>query len=105
MTSMLEMASGLLDKNLEFEMTFDQWIDAVNTGVRSRLGNDVRTEELSWDSAIWVTATGTAVASISDDEATAKLSFDEGEKYSVDFRQASAAPEVISAMIAGRLAR
>jgi hypothetical protein len=102
---MLEMASGLLDKNLEFEMTFDQWIDAVNTGVRSRLGNDVRTEELSWDSAIWVTATGTAVASISDDEATAKLSFDEGEKYSVDFRQASAAPEVISAMIAGRLAR
>src|SRR5450755_1013125 len=105
MTSMLEMASGLLDKNLEFEMTFDQWIDAVNTGVRSRLGNNVRTEELSWDSAIWVTATGTAVASISDDEATAKLSFDEGEKYSVDFRQASAAPEVISAMIAGRLAR
>ena len=105
MASMLKTASGLLDKNLEFKMTFDQWIDAVNMGVRSRLGNDVRTEELSWDSAIWVTATGTAVASISDDEATAKLSFDQGEKYSVDFRQASAAPEVISAMIAGRLAR
>ncbi len=84
-------------------MTFDQWIDAVNTGVRSRLGENVRTEELSWDSAIWVTAAGTAVASVSDDETTAKLTFDEGEKYLVDYRQASAAPDVISAMIAGRL--
>jgi hypothetical protein len=84
-------------------MTFDKWIDAVNTGVRSRLGENVRTEELSWDSAIWVSAAGTAVASVSDDEKTAKLSFDEGEKYLLDYRQASASPELISAMIAGRL--
>ncbi len=84
-------------------MTFDQWIDAVNTGVRTRLGDNVRTEELSWDSAIWVSASGTAVASVSDDEKTAKLSFDEGDKYSVDYRLPAAAPELISAMIAGRL--
>ncbi len=85
-------------------MTFDQWIDAVNTGVRSRLGASVRTEELSWDSAIWVSPTGTAVAAVSDDETTAKLTFDEGDKYSVDYRLPAAAPELISAMIAGRLA-
>ncbi len=84
-------------------MTFDKWIDAVNTGVRSRMGENVRTEELSWDSAIWVSAAGTAVASVSDDETTAKLSFDEGEKYVLDYRQASASPELISAMIVGRL--
>jgi hypothetical protein len=100
---MLKPASGHLDKKVEFSMTFDQWIDAVNAGVRSRLGDSVRTEELSWDSAIWVTAAGTAVASVSDDDSTAKLSFDEGDKYSVDYRLPAAAPELISAMIAGRL--
>lgn len=84
-------------------MTFDQWINAVNTGVRSRLGNNVRTEELSWDSAIWVGPAGTAVASVADDESTAKLFFDEGDKYAVDIRLPAAAPELISAMIAGRL--
>jgi hypothetical protein len=84
-------------------MTFDQWIDAVNAGVRSRLGDTVRTEELSWDSAIWVSPNGTAVASVADDESTAKLSFDEGDKYSVDIRLPAASPELISAMIAGRL--
>jgi hypothetical protein len=84
-------------------MTFDQWIDAVNAGVRSRLGDGVRTEELSWDSAIWVSAAGTAVATVSDDEATAKLFFDQGDKYSVDYRLPAADPELISAMIAGRL--
>jgi hypothetical protein len=84
-------------------MTFDQWIDAVNAGVRSRLGESVRTEELSWDSAIWVSAAGTAVAQIADDETTAKLSFDEGDKYAVDYRLPAAAPELISALIAGRL--
>lgn len=101
---MLNSASGHLDNISELEMTFDQWIDAVNTGVRSRLGDSVRTEELSWDSAIWVSAAGTAVASVSDDETTAKLSFDEGDKYAVDYRLPAAAPELISAMIAGRLA-
>ncbi len=84
-------------------MTFDQWIDAVNVGVRTRLGEAVRTEELSWDSAIWVSKAGTAVATVADDDSTAKLVFDEGDKYSVDFRQPAASPEIISAMIAGRL--
>ena len=84
-------------------MTFDQWVDAVNAGVRSRLGESVRTEELSWDSAIWVSDAGTAVASVADDETTAHLSFDQGEKYSVDYRLPAASPELISAMIAGRL--
>jgi hypothetical protein len=84
-------------------MTFDQWIDAVNSGVRSRLGDGVRTEELSWDSAMWVSPSGTAVAQVADDESTAKLSFDVGDKFCVDIRLPEAAPEHISAMIAGRL--
>lgn len=84
-------------------MTFDQWIDAVNTGVRSRLGESVRTEELSWDSAIWVSAAGTAVASVADDESTARLYFDEGDKYSLDIHAEAASPELVSALIAGRL--
>jgi hypothetical protein len=88
---------------MEKKMTFDQWIDAVNAGVRSRLGENVRTEELSWDSAIWVSPAGTAVASVADDETTAKLSFDQGDKYSTDYRLPTAAPELISAMIAKRL--
>jgi len=32
----------------------DQWIDAVDGTVRRQLGRDVRTEEISWDSAMWV---------------------------------------------------
>jgi len=73
-------------------------------GVRSRLGGEnVRTEELSWDSAIWVSPAGTAVASVSEDETTANLSFDQGDKYSADYRLPAAAPELISAMIAERL--
>ncbi len=84
-------------------MTFDQWIDAVNAGVRSRLGDSVRTEELSWDSAIWVSSAGTAVATVSDDETIARLSFDEGDRYAVDYRLPAASPDVISALIAGRL--
>ncbi len=85
-------------------MTFDQWIDEVNLGVRARLGDTVRTEELSWDSAMWVSPVGTAVASVADDESTAKLYFDEGDRFSVDIRLPGAAPELISALIAGRLA-
>lgn len=85
-------------------MTFDQWIDAVNAGVRSRLGETVRTEELSWDSAMWVSPAGTAVASVANDESTAKLFFDGGDKFSVDIRQPEASPELISEMISGRLA-
>jgi len=92
-----------MDNILEYDMTFDQWIDAVNAGVRSKLGENVRTQELSWDSAIWVSSAGTAVATVSDDETIAKLSFDEGDNYSVDFRLAAASPDAISTLIAGRL--
>jgi len=84
-------------------MTFDQWIDAVNAQVRTRLGNDVRTEELSWDSALWVSSNGTAVAALADDGKTAKLSFDGGDKLSVQFRQPDATPEKVGATIVEHL--
>jgi hypothetical protein len=85
-------------------MTFDQWIDAVNAQVRSRLGNEVRTQELSWDSAIWVSRAGTVAASLADDEQTAKFSFDGGDKLSVAFNSPEAAPELVGAKIVERLA-
>ncbi len=84
-------------------MSFDKWIDAVNAGVHTRLGKQVRTEELSWDSAMWVTSAGTAVASVANDESTAKLFFDGGERMSVDIRQPEASPELISELIVGRI--
>jgi len=43
-------------------MTFDQWIDAVNVQVHVHLGDSVRTEELSWDSAMWASPQSTVVA-------------------------------------------
>ncbi|HTV74234.1 MAG TPA: hypothetical protein VME66_11070 [Candidatus Acidoferrales bacterium] len=85
-------------------MTFDQWIDAVNAQVRARLGNAVRTQELSWDSAIWVSRAGTVVASLADDEQTAKISFDGGDKLAVAFKTPEATPDVVSAKIVERLA-
>jgi hypothetical protein len=94
-----------MDKITELEMTFDQWIDAVNAQVHARLGDAVRTTELSWDSAMWVTAQGTAVAALADDGTTAKLSFDGGDKLSLPFQQADAAPELLSATIAEHLSR
>ena len=85
-------------------MTFDKWIDAVNAGVRERLENRVRTEELSWDSAMWVGAGGsTAVASLANDERTATVLFDGGEKLSLAFRSDEAAPAIVSAAIAQHL--
>jgi hypothetical protein len=82
-------------------MTFDQWIDAVDTQVRSRLGHDVRTEELSWDSAMWVGTGGTVVAALQDDERTAKLSFDAGESLSLNV--ASTRPDAAAGTIVERL--
>jgi hypothetical protein len=64
---------------MEMDMTFDQWIDAVDAKVHARLGAGVRTQELSWDSAMWQGSAGTVVAALQDDEATAKLSFDAGD--------------------------
>jgi hypothetical protein len=84
-------------------MTFDQWIDEVNVQVRARLGDSVRTEELSWDSAIWRTATGTAVAALADDGVTAKISFDGGDKLALGFDGPDAAPGVLAGTIADHL--
>ena len=85
-------------------MTFDKWVDAVNAGVRTRLGADVRTEELSWDSAMWVSDAGTAVASMADDASTARVLFDGGENVSLDIREAGSAPEYVTDLIVKRLA-
>ncbi|HEV3087851.1 MAG TPA: hypothetical protein VGX96_11555 [Candidatus Elarobacter sp.] len=82
-------------------MTFDQWIDAVDAQVRGRLGRQVRTEELSWDSAMWVGGAGTVVAALQDDETTAKLSFDQGDSLSVRVDQTR--PEVVAGTIVERL--
>jgi hypothetical protein len=82
-------------------MTFDQWIEAVDAEVRDRLGRRVRTEELSWDSAMWVGSGGTVVAALQDDETTAKLSFDAGDSLSLSIDQTR--PDVAAGTIAERL--
>jgi hypothetical protein len=82
-------------------MTFDQWIDAVDGTVRSRLGRDVRTEELSWDAAMWVGKGGTVVAALQDDEATAKFSFDAGAPLSLSIAQTP--PELAAHEVIARL--
>ena len=82
-------------------MTFDQWIDAVDTNVRGRLGPGVRTEEISWDSAMWVGRAGTVVAALEDDETTAKLSFDAGDSLSLNVQQTR--PEIAADTIVARL--
>ncbi len=81
-------------------MTFDQWIDAVNADLKTRLGTTVRTEELSWDSALWVGRSGTAAASLADDERTAHFSFDGGDKLAVRYDETAAAPAIVGGMIA-----
>lgn len=85
-------------------MTFDQWIDAVNVEVRARLGDSVKTEELGWDSALWVGPTGTAAAALGDDEKTARFVFDRGEDASFAFRDASASPEIAGAAVVEHIA-
>jgi hypothetical protein len=84
-------------------VTFVEWIDEVNGQVRARLGNEIRTQELSWDSAVWVSPTGTVVAQLADDEKTAKIAFDGGERLSLAFRTPEAAPRLIGEAIAKRL--
>lgn len=84
-------------------MTFDQWIDSVNDQIHGRLGSSVRTEELSWDSAMWVGKGGTVVASLDDNESTVALSFDNGEKLSLAYRDTL--PASAGAAIAARLTK
>jgi len=82
-------------------MTFDQWIDQVDGTVRRQLGNDVRTEELSWDSAMWVGKGGTVVAALQNDEATAKFSFDAGDSLSL--RMSQTQPDAAAASVIAHL--
>jgi hypothetical protein len=84
-------------------MNFDQWIDSVNEQVHARLGSRVRTEELSWDSAHWVSAAGNAVATLQDNETAATIAFDDGERLSYEFQRAEATPERVGEAIASRL--
>jgi hypothetical protein len=94
--SMWTMTSGV-------EMNFDQWIDSVNDQVHARLGRQVRTEELSWDSAHWVSAAGNVVATMNESEKNATISFDNGEKLSVAFQQPEGTPEIVGEAIAQHL--
>jgi hypothetical protein len=84
-------------------MTFDQWIDDVNAQVHARLGSAVKTEELSWDSAIWRTAAATAVASVADDGLTARLSFDGGDRLAIAIDSPEAGPSTVGRTIAEHL--
>src|ERR1700729_3398318 len=88
---------------LESNMNFDQWIDSVNDQVHARLGREVRTQELSWDSAHWVSNAGNAVASLDSSESAATITFDNGEKLSVAFQQPNGAPEIVGEAIAQHL--
>jgi hypothetical protein len=55
---------------------------------------------------MWVSRNGTAVASLADeDESTAKLFFDGGDKMSLAFTQPEGSPEIAGATIAQRLGR
>ena len=84
-------------------MNFDQWIDSVNEQVHARLGSQVRTEELSWDSAHWVSAAGNAVATLQDNELAATIAFDDGEHLTVQFKNADGSPDRVGETIAARL--
>jgi len=85
------------------EMNFDKWIDSVNDQVHARLGQNVRTQELSWDSAHWVSAAGNAVASLGESERDATITFDNGEKLSIAFQQPEGRPELVGETIAAHL--
>jgi hypothetical protein len=84
-------------------MNFDQWIDSVNEQVHARLGRQVRTQELSWDSAHWVSAAGNAVATLQDSEKNATIAFDNGEKLNIAFQQPEGRPELVGEAIAQHL--
>jgi hypothetical protein len=89
------MLGLVLDKGIRVKtsvMTFDKWIDSVNSQVHSKLGAGVRTEELSWDSAMWVGTGGTVVAALEDNEKTVALSFDDGEKLQLAYGDALPRP-------------
>ena len=92
-----------MDKRNEFDMTFDQWIDAVNREVRRRSADDVRTEELSSDGAVWRSARNTAVAALANDGVTAKVFFDGGDTLALAFTAPDAAPSRLGLAIAERL--
>ena len=84
-------------------LTFDQWIDAVNQRVKTRLAGTVSTQELSNDGAWWVAGSGNAAATLADDGVTAKISCDGAGPFSVAFRDPQGDPAAIGDRIAGHL--
>lgn len=92
-----------MNKNYGDIMKFDQWIDAVNAAVRGQLGNQVKTQELGWDSAYWVSSHGNAAAALNNNEHDVTITFGDGDKLSVAHEQPAGAPEVVAAKIAAHL--
>jgi hypothetical protein len=101
--SMLTEVLIQTDNDSGDEMNFDQWIDSVNDQVHARLGQNVRTQELSWDSAHWVSAAGNVVATLNESERDATISFENGDKLSVAFQQPEGRPELVGEAIAAHL--
>ncbi len=85
-------------------MTFDQWIDAVDARVKTRLASTVRTQELSWDGAWWVGGDRNAVAAMNDDGTTAKITCDGATPFTVAYREPQGDPVLIGDRIAAELA-
>ncbi len=85
-------------------LTFDQWIDAVNARVRSRLAGAVRTEELSWDGAWWVGTERNATAAMTADGTAAKISCDGSRPFTVAYREPAGDPALVGDRIAAELA-
>jgi len=77
---------------------------AVNAAVHARTGDAVRTEELGWDSALWVGPAGTASATLADDERTARFVFDRGQDVTITFGDAAATPDSVGATIVEHIA-
>ncbi len=84
-------------------LTFDQWVDAVNARVHARLAPRVRTEELSWDGAWWVSDKRNAAASMDDDGTTARISCDGAEPFTVAYRESQGDPVLVGDRIVAEL--
>jgi len=85
-------------------LTFDQWVDAVNARVQARLAPRVRTEELSWDGAWWVSEKRNAAASMDDDGTTDRITCDGAAPFSVAYREPQGDPVLVGDRIVAELA-
>ena len=84
-------------------LTFDQWIDLVNARVQARLAPAVRTEELSWDGALWVGSRRNAAAAMNADGTTANITCDGASPFTVAYREPQGDPDVVGDRIAAQL--